>query len=55
MTRFSKNAGRKYDKYTVEQVQQLLAFVHGNALETVVLLAVLFGLRRQRSAGVTLA
>ena len=23
MTRFSKNAGRKYDKYTVEQVQQL--------------------------------
>ena len=28
MSRFSKNAGRKYDKYTVEQVQQLLAFVH---------------------------
>lgn len=51
MTRFSKNAGRKYDKYTVEQVQQLLAFVHGNALETVVLLAVLFGLRLSEALG----
>lgn len=51
MTRFSKNAGRKYDKYTVEQVQQLLAFVHGNVLETVVLLAVLFGLRLSEALG----
>ena len=51
MTRFSKNAGRKYEKYTVEQVQQLLAFVHGNALETVVLLAVLFGLRLSEALG----
>lgn len=51
MTRFSKNAGRKYDKYTVEQVQQLLAFAHGNALETVVLLAVLFGLRLSEALG----
>ena len=51
MTRFSKNAGRKYDKYTVEQVQQLLVFVHGNALETVVLLAVLFGLRLSEALG----
>lgn len=51
MTRFSKNAGRKYDKYSVEQVQQLLAFVHGNALETVVLLAVLFGLRLSEALG----
>lgn len=51
MTRFSKNAGRKYDKYTVEQVQQLLAFVHGNALETVVLLAVLFWLRLSEALG----
>lgn len=51
MTRFSKNAGRKYDKYTVKQVQQLLAFVHGNALETVVLLAVLFGLRLSEALG----
>ena len=51
MTRFSKNAGRKYDKYTVEQVQQLLAFVHGNELETVVLLAVLFGLRLSEALG----
>lgn len=51
MTRFSKNAGRKYDKYTVEQVQQLLAFVHGNVLETVVLLAVLFRLRLSEALG----
>ena len=51
MTRFSKNAGRKYEKYTVEQVQQLLAFVHGNVLETVVLLAVLFGLRLSEALG----
>lgn len=51
MTRFSKNAGRKYDKYTVEQVQQLLAFVHGNVLETMVLLAVLFGLRLSEALG----
>lgn len=51
MTRFSKNAGCKYDKYTVEQVQQLLAFVHGNVLETVVLLAVLFGLRLSEALG----
>lgn len=51
MTRFSKNAGRKYEKYTVEQMQQLLAFVHGNVLETVVLLAVLFGLRLSEALG----
>ena len=51
MPQFSKNAGRKYDKYTVEQVQQLLAFVHGNVLETVVLLAVLFGLRLSEALG----
>lgn len=51
ITRFSKNAGRKYEKYTVEQVQQLLAFVHGNVLETVVLLAVLFGLRLSEALG----
>ena len=51
MTRFSKNAGRNYDKFTVEQVQQLLAFVHGNVLETVVLLAVLFGLRLSEALG----
>lgn len=51
MTRFSKNAGRKYEKYTVEQVQRLLAFVHGNVLETVVLLAVLFGLRLSEALG----
>lgn len=34
-----------------EQVQQLLAFVHGNVLETVVLLAVLFGLRLSEALG----
>ncbi len=51
MTRFHKNAGRKYDKYTVEQVQQLLAFVHGNVLESAVLLSVLFGLRLSEALG----
>ncbi len=51
MTRFHKNAGRKYDKYTVEQVQQLLAYVHGNVLESAVLLSVLFGLRLSEALG----
>lgn len=51
MTRFHKNAGRKYDKYSVEQVQQLLAFVHGNVLESAVLLSVLFGLRVSEALG----
>ena len=51
MTRFHKNAGRKYDKYSVEQVQQLLAFVHGNVLESAVLLSVLFGLRLSEALG----
>ena len=51
MTRFHKHAGRKYDKYTVEQVQQLLAYVHGNVLESAVLLSVLFGLRLSEALG----
>ncbi len=51
MTRFHKNAGRKYDKYSVEQVQQLLAFVHGNVLESAVLLSVLLGLRLSEALG----
>lgn len=50
-TRFRKDAGVKYDKYTVEQVQQLLAFVHGNVLETAVLLSVLFGMRLSETLG----
>lgn len=36
---------------SVEQVQQLLAFVHGNVLESAVLLSVLFGLRLSEALG----
>ena len=36
---------------TVEQGAAALAFVHGNVLETVVLLAVLFGLRLSEALG----